>query len=177
LKTKHFRGYGFNGLKLEPYGNEKFEVGDIVIQPFAVPHHADYLTHGFVIKYKQQNKWHKAVLVTDFSNGTAALEHFIDADFIFVESNHDLELLRLHYNPNSLFHMSNPKTAQLLCQARKLSKKAPHAVMLGHISSQRNEAKIALNETAAAFQKNSLKLDFELFAAPLYNSSRTVQFG
>jgi len=175
LKSKHYRGYGFNSLKIEPFTNEKFEIGDLVIQPFKVPHHPDFLTHGFIIKYKQQNKWIKAVLVTDFNNGINALEHFADADFIFVESNHDLELLKIHFNPNSLFHMSNPMTAELLYQTRKISVKPPQAVMLGHISSQRNNAKIALTETRSVFQKNGMKLDFDLCAAPLYNSSQVIK--
>ena len=176
LMTKHFNGKRFESLKLEPFGSEEFGIGDMVIQPFEVPHHPDYLTHGFVIRYKQQKKWKKAVLVTDFNNGVRAIEHFKDADFIFVESNHDLELLRLHFNPNSLYHMSNPKTADLLCQARKQSSKAPQAVMLGHISSQRNEANIAIKETRSVFRQNGVELDFELYAAPLYGSSQVIKF-
>jgi len=177
LKIKHFNGYGFKSLRLEPFGDGKFEIGDMVIQPFEVPHHPGYLTYGFVIRYQQEKKWLKAVLVTDFNNGRGVLRHFKDADFIFVESNHDLELLGMYFNPNSLYHMSNPKTAELLCMARKQSKKAPEAVMLGHISSQRNDANIALNETRRVFQENGLKLEFDLYAAPLYNSSEVVKFG
>jgi phosphoribosyl 1,2-cyclic phosphodiesterase len=177
LKTKHFNGYGFKSLRLEPFGDGEFEIGDMVIEPFEVPHHPGYLTYGFVIRYQQEKKWTKAVLVTDFNNGRGVVRHFKDADFIFVESNHDLELLGMYFNPNSLYHMSNPNTAELLCLARKQSKKAPQAVMLGHISSQRNEIKIALNETRGVFQKNGLKLDFDLYAAPLYNSSQVVKLG
>ena len=175
LKTKHFNGYGFKTLRLEPFDDVKFEIGDMIIEPFKVPHHPAYLTYGFVIRYKQQKQWKKMVLVTDFNNGRSVARHFKDADFIFVESNHDLELLDMYFNPNSLYHMSNLKTAELLCQARQQSKKAPQAVMLGHISSQRNDEKIALNETRSVFQENGVELDFDLYAAPLYNTSEVVK--
>jgi phosphoribosyl 1,2-cyclic phosphodiesterase len=174
LKTKHFNGYGFKSLRLEAY-TKKFEIGDMVIEPFKVPHHPEYLTHGFVIRYQHGKKWKKAVLVTDFNNGRGVVRHFKNADFIFVESNHDLELLDMYFNPNSMYHMSNPKTAELLCMARKQSKKAPQAVVLGHISFQRNDVKIALKETRSVFKKDNVKLDFSLCAAPLYKSSQVVK--
>ena len=102
-------------------------------------------------------------------------DYFVDADFIFVESNHDLELLRLYYNPNSRFHMPNPDTAELLVNARSESSKAPHMVMLGHLSSQRNKAGIALDQTRSAFQDAGMKMDFELKAAPLRETGEVVR--
>jgi hypothetical protein len=59
--------------------------------------------------------------------------------------------------------------------ARKLSKKAPQTVMLGHISFQRNDVKIALKETRSVFKKDNAELDFSLCAAPLYESSQVVK--
>jgi phosphoribosyl 1,2-cyclic phosphodiesterase len=103
------------------------------------------------------------------------VKHLTDADFIFIESNHDLDLLQQYYNPNSLFHMSNPKTAQLLSLARKKSRKPPKEVMLGHISSQRNKPEIALEETRNAFEENEVDLDFELSYAPLREGSEVVE--
>ena len=65
----------------------------------------------------------------------------------------------------------------LLCLARKQSRKPPQTVMLGHISSQRNESGIALEETRNAFEENELDLDFELSYAPLRESSEVVEVG
>ena len=172
LKQKHFNGYGFNSLKLEPFSKE-FKIGNLTIEPFQVPHHPGFPTYGFVIKHKKT----KAVIVTDFHDGREIVKHLVDADFIFIESNHDLDLLGQYFNPNSLFHMSNPKTAQLLCLARKKSRKPPQAVMLGHISSQRNEPGIALKETMNTFDENGVDLDFKLSYAPLRESSEVVEVG
>jgi phosphoribosyl 1,2-cyclic phosphodiesterase len=171
LKEKHFRGYGFGSLKLKPFGDAPFTVGDLSIRPFEVPHNPYYPTYGFVITY--MNK--KIVFATDFSSWQNSLDHFTDSDFIFVESNHDLELLRLYFNPNSRFHMPNLKTGQMLCEIRKKSRKSPKTVMLGHLSLQRNEPHIALEETRKAFKEAGMKLDFELLAAPRLETSVEVK--
>ena len=175
LKDKHFNGIGLGSLKIKPFADKAFKVGNLTIEPVKVPHHPNFNTYGFVVRYKQENEWLNAVITADFNNGRAISRHLIDADFIYIESNHDLELLKKYPNHNSHYHMSNPNTAKLLCLARKQSRKAPKAVMLGHISNERNEHKIALNETVSAFKGNDINMDFELSAAPLYESSKTIQ--
>ena len=171
LKEKHFNGYGFGSLKLKPFGDKSFTEGDLSITPFEVPHNPYYRTYGFAISY--MNK--KVVIATDFSSWQNSLDYFTDSDFVFVESNHDLELLRLYYNPNSKFHMPNPKTGQMLCEIRKKSRKSPKTVMLGHLSLQRNEPNIAIDETRKAFRDADIVLDFELFAAPRLEASVEVK--
>ena len=57
------------------------------------------------------------VICTDFYDPSDALPHLADADFVFVEANHDVQLLREYFNPNSRFHLSNGETARLLVQA------------------------------------------------------------
>ncbi|MCG6538102.1 MAG: hypothetical protein L7F78_26150, partial [Syntrophales bacterium LBB04] len=77
-------------------------------------------------------------------------------------------------NPNSRFHMSNHKSAELLCAAYMQSKKKPHTVMLGHISSQRNTEQFAREEVTNVFREKQQHIDFQLFTAPLYESSNVV---
>ena len=171
LKDKHFSGYGFGSLKLKHFTDRTFTAGDLSIKPFEVPHNPYFFTCGFVITYMNQ----KAVIATDFNNWQDSLDYFTDSDFIFVESNHDLELLRLYYNPNSKFHMPNLKTGQMLCEIRSKSRKPPKTVMLGHLSLQRNEPHIALAETRKAFRDKGMILDFELLAAPRLEPSAEVK--
>lgn len=170
LKDKHFNGYGFKDLKLSPHKTRKFTVGDFCIKPFEVAHNPYYPTYGYQIHCQDK----KMVFVTDFLDWEDVFEYFVDADFIFVESNHDLDLLQQYFNPNSRFHMPNPDTAKLLVNARKESKEAPQMVMLGHLSDQRNDAKIALKETKNAFREAGLTLDFQLQAAPLKAMGQVV---
>ena len=170
LIDKHFNGYGFNSLKLRPFGDGNFRVGDLTFEPFEVPHTPFYPTYGFVIKHKNT----KVTLAADFNDWTDVLEYFVDSDFIFVESNHDLELLEQYYNPNSRFHMPNPETGKLLIKVRKNRKKAPKAVMLGHLSLIRNEPQIALREIESNFAGEDMEMDFELLAAPGLTTSGVV---
>ncbi|MCK5564755.1 MAG: MBL fold metallo-hydrolase [Planctomycetes bacterium] len=173
LQSKHFKGYGFNDLQMTTFGDESFNIGSIEITPIRLSHHPLLPTFGFAIVCNGK----KAVIATDFNDGRDIIEHLVDADFIFVESNHDPELLRKYYNPNSQFHMSNPQTAELLCQARKKSGFPPKAVMLGHISDQRNTSAIAIKETKRAFKKHGLKVDFNLSAAPLKHPGPEIEIG
>ncbi|MHC4579821.1 MAG: MBL fold metallo-hydrolase [Planctomycetota bacterium] len=171
LKDKHFNGRAFNSLKLRPFDDGSFKVGDLSFQACEVPHSLWYPTYGFVVKYKKR----KMVIATDFNDWGSLLEHFVDSDFIFVESNHDLDLLARHFNPNSRFHMPNPETARLLRTARKHSRRPPQAVMLGHLSAIRNRPNIALKETETSFERAGLELDFPLLAAPRLEASAEVK--
>ncbi len=171
LKEKHFNGYRFKNLNILPYKNRKFTIGDFCIKPFEVFHNPYYPTYGY--QFYCQDK--KIVVVTDFLVWDSVFDYFIDADFIFVESNHDLELLRKYFNPNSQFHMPNPDTAELLVNVSRESRKSPQVIMLGHLSSQRNEPKIALKETRKAFKEAGVKIDFKLKTAPLREVGEVVK--
>lgn len=171
LKEKHFNGYGFSTLKLEPFIDKDFRVGDLTFQPFEVPHNPLFPTYGFIIRYKNI----KAVIAADFNDWESLSRHFVDSDFIFVESNYDVELLRLNYNPNSRFHMPNPETGKLLCRVRNDSTKPPQAVMLGHLSLIRNRPQIALREIEYSFRDKGIEMDFELLAAPGLTASEVVR--
>ncbi len=103
LRGKHYRGCNFRSIKLETYSDKSFTVGEFLIRPFEVPHNPSFHNCGFSIKFRDGGQWKTAVIVTDFHDGMGVLNHFIDADFIFVESNHDPGLLAKYFNPNSRF--------------------------------------------------------------------------
>lgn len=174
LKAKHFKSYGFASLKMNPFDMKPFKVGDLEVSPFRVEHHPSMDTFGFVVRYGSGGESIKFVLATDFCNADVCVDKFVDADFIYIESNHDLELLRKYFNPNSLYHMNNPSTAKMLCDIQRSSSKSPRAVMLGHLSEQRNEPEIAFRETKDAFARAGLEMDFELLVAPPRKCSEVV---
>lgn len=158
----------FDTLHIEPFGLASFKVGDIIVEPFEVGHQPAFRTFGFVLMVNCAGKWKKAVIVSDFNNGLELVDAFTDADLIYVESNHDLELLRMNPNPNSRFHMPNPSTAKLLIQVLKNSANSPRYIILGHLSDQRNEPALALGQSLSAFGQAGCDIDFQLAAAPLY---------
>ena len=169
LIDKHFNGYAFKQLTLKPF-MQNFEVGNFQIQPFEVTHNPYYPTYG----YRITGEGKTVVIATDFLDWESVVAHFLDADMIFVESNHDMELLRRYYNPNSRYHLPNPQAAQMLVAIRKQSRKAPRQVILGHLSDQRNEPAMALKEIADAFEGAGLEIDFQLNVAPLRQSAEVM---
>ncbi len=175
LRAKHFNGNGFGDLDIRPFADDGFQVGDFVFEPFEVSHHPHYPTFGFVVKFTQQAATTKIVIATDLNDWQPVMHYFVDADFIFIESNYDHELMRQYYNHNSTYHLPNPETAGLLCAARQKSVTGPQAVMLGHISPQRNTKEIAIAEVRHAFTGNGIAMDFDLFAAPQRHASDTIE--
>lgn len=170
LKDRHFNGYGFSKLNLHPHQYRTFSIGDFRICPFELLHHPSFPTCGFEIWAGDK----KLVIATDFYQWENVVEHFIDSDFIVVESNHDLALLGQYYNPNSRFHLPNPSTAALLVEVCNESRKPPRSVVLAHLSNQRNTPKLAIRETAMAFVNAGLKMPFELIIAPHIRAGQTV---
>lgn len=171
LREKHYNGYGFGRLSLKPFESRMFEIGDFCIRPFKVVHNPWYATCGYEI----YGDGRKVVFATDFCQWQDILDRFVDTDFMFVESNHDLALLRKYFNPNSRYHLPNPQTAELLAAAVGQSKRPPRAVMLGHLSSQRNTPQLAVRETTQYFNKRGLAMEFALSAAPLKEAGQVVR--
>lgn len=156
--------------RLRKFRGTPFIIGDLKIHPISLPHATDYPNFGFVIYHKRT----KIVIATDFHVQDAIANHLVNADFIFIEANHDPELLKKYWNPSSLFHLNNPKAARLLLDARKASRKPPHTVMLGHLSGDRNSKKLVLKAIRDEFRKKGVEMDFNLEVAPPLKFSRSV---
>ena len=170
LKQKHFTGPGLNDLRMSTFDTESFVVGDITIEPFEVSHNPYYPTFGFSIT----NGDSKIVIATDLNRYDNIIDRFVDADFIFIEANHNLELLKEYYNPNSAYHLPNPAVAELLEDVCKRNSKRLREVMLGHISPQRNTPTLAVREVSAHLGRNKRKMEFNLTAAPLNSCGHKV---
>jgi phosphoribosyl 1,2-cyclic phosphodiesterase len=170
----HYQGRDFEDLHIELFASDHFQIGDLVIQPVEIPHAPSHFTCGFVVSFQKRNRWYKLVLATDLRDSLPLFEHCIDDDFIYIESNYDLKMLAQKHNYASRFHMSNPKTAELLFNVRLKSRLAPKAVMLGHLSEERNIPQLAIKTVHNTFETGELPLDFDLFAAPRYEPSHTI---
>jgi len=121
-----------------------FELGDLEIVPFAVPHDA-YEPVGFRLAARGVT----AGIATDLGFVPAEVQrHFHDVDLLILEANHDVEMLRRGPYPAFLKrrvvgqhgHLSNEATADALAGCRD---KAPRAVWLAHLSPVNNRPDIA----------------------------------
>ncbi len=162
-----------DGYPLHCFIGDRFSVGDFEILTLPLPHAPGIPNVGFVIRAGHGTHRRTLVVATDFHDFPSLLPHLAGADFVFVEANHDLELLRRHFNPNSRWHLNNEKTAWLLCHATLGGGFTPRTVVLGHLSDERNRETLAVGEVRRAFGARGLRVPFELEAAPKFEPSRT----
>ncbi len=160
---------------IQSYPGDSFVFGDFEITAIPLPHTPGVATFGFAIQSGHGARRRKLVVCTDFHEVSTVRPHLAGADFVFVEANHDPELLRQHPNPNSRYHLSNVKTARLLCDAFGDGHGAPKLVVLGHLSEQRNRERLAVREVERAFERQGLRVPFELDTAPRYEASRVIR--
>ena len=161
--------------RLDCFSSEPYVIGDFQVCGVRLPHEPAYPTFGFVIRCGTGGDARKIVICTDFNDYGGIVGYLADADFVFVEANHDPELLRLRWNPASLFHLSNPKTAELLCQAKTNGGFSPQQVMLGHLSNQRNTEDLARETIRQGFEQAGIEIDFRLEIAPRYEESLAIR--
>lgn len=173
LRAPHSLACG-NGSPIQPFRGDSFVLGDFQITAIPLSHAPGFPTFGFAVQAGHGTKRRKIVVCTDFNDGAPVLPHLAGADFVFVEANHDLELLREHPNPNSRYHLSNVKTGRLLCDAVRKGGPAPRLVMLGHLSEQRNREHLATGEVERAFASEGMCVPFELETAPRRVASRVI---
>jgi phosphoribosyl 1,2-cyclic phosphodiesterase len=143
---------------------QKFIVGDIEVSPFSIPHDAaDPL--GFTFRRSGT----KVALVTDLGYLPELVKHHLrDSDCLILESNHDLEMLKVGPYPwhvkqrvmSRTGHLSNHVVSEYLCDAEGFDARA-HYLVLAHLSEQNNnpdvarisaEEALARREASAAFQ-------------------------
>jgi phosphoribosyl 1,2-cyclic phosphodiesterase len=174
LAARHYRRSPFLNLKIRPFFDRPFQVGDFSIHPFRVPHDGVRQTFGFEVTGRPNGKKRKVVVATDFWHWQGVSDWFEDADFIYVEANHDRDLLRANPNPRSHFHLSNENCGRLLRQALDKSRTLPQAVMLGHLSEIRNRFNLA-RDTVLEILDGSPHRSIPLHIAPRYEPSEKIE--
>lgn len=174
LRHKHFSGRPFEGLRLHSFAEQPFRIGEFALRAFEVPHHPDCVTYGFEITCQQGGATRKAVVATDFWDWDGLRPWFDDASFIYLEANHDLELLRRNPQPNAYYHLSNPKCGALLAHSFAHSRTPPPTVMLGHLSRDRNEPALALDTVCGILDREGYG-HVRVEVAPRHEPSRLIQ--
>ncbi|MGE5360796.1 MAG: MBL fold metallo-hydrolase, partial [Bacteroidales bacterium] len=160
---------------LRAFARGGFDVGDFRVTPFEVPHAPHVPNFAFVISARGRTATRTIVVCTDLYDYAGILPHLDGAHFVFIEANHDLELLRQHPNFNSRYHLNNVKTASLLHHGVERGAAAPKAVMLGHLSEERNRPARAVAEVTRMFARQGTAMRFRLDAAPARRPSEVVE--
>ena len=123
---------------------EKFEIGDLIIDPFSIPHDAADPC-GFNI----MNNKDKISIATDIGHMTKEIVDKLDgSSFVLLESNYDPEILKSGKYPYYLKtrilgpngHLPNEMAGKTIAYLLKGSLKQ---VMLGHLSKENNFPELA----------------------------------
>ena len=128
------------------HAGEVFEIGDIQIDPFAIPHDA-----ADPVGYAFRSGGAKVAIATDLGYLPELVKHHLrEADFLILESNHDLEMLKVGPYPwhvkqrvmSRTGHLSNTVVSEFLSDSEVFDARARHLV-LAHLSEQNNTPDIA----------------------------------
>lgn len=132
-----------------------FEVGDIVVETFAVPHDAQDPV-GFLVRTNDVN----VGFLTDLGHVTKlVLERVRPANVLVLEANHDVKMLQdCPHRPWSLKqrilgrhgHLSNESAADA---AEKVMSADLHHLYLGHLSRECNHPELARNVVRDSLQR------------------------
>jgi phosphoribosyl 1,2-cyclic phosphodiesterase len=156
---------------------ELFEIGDIEIRPFHVPHDArDPVAFSF------RTNGTKVAIVTDLGCLPELVKHHLrEADFLILESNHDLEKLKFGPYPWHIKqrvmgqhgHLSNEAVGKFLADSDTFDARARYLV-LGHLSEQNNDPNIARIFAEQALASRSAEFSF---SGTLYIASQHSPLG
>jgi ribonuclease BN (tRNA processing enzyme) len=175
LRRRHFKRLSHDAVVVRPFGDRPFRVGEFLFRPVPVPHHPGFPNYGFIISCRPAGIRRKVAVVTDFHDWGGLVDELADADFLFIESNHDPGLLRRFPNPNSRFHLKNEKAAWLLHHVVKRSRALPQAVMFGHLSAERNSRDLVIKAFEAVFSRQEVLGGFELHIADRDRESPVIE--
>lgn len=130
--------------------DEKFQIQDLEVEPFAISHDA-----AEPVAYRLDNKEKSVAVVTDLGYyDEQIVSHLKDLDGVLLESNHDIHMLQVGSYPyylkqrilGSRGHLSNENAGRLLCEILNDRIKT---ILLGHLSRENNYEALAYETVCA----------------------------
>ncbi len=171
IKARHGDKYA---AILSPF-EDALTIGDLTVRHIRVEHAPDCCTTAFILTTTRRGREFKAAVFTDFNGFTDEHVAFAaNSDLLFLEANHDTELLKIFGHYGSEFHMSNRKTAKFLHKICKASTGQPQAVILGHLSTDCNKPHLPQKEIEGYFNKHKMTVKFKIHVAKRYEPGRII---
>lgn len=166
-----------NQNKFIPY--EKFDIGDLKVLPFKIPHDAANPC-GFNLFYKNQ----KISIATDLGHMDFNLIKYLEeSNFILLEANYDLNILKCSKYPYLLKqriagpngHLSNEMAGKTISY---LIKSGLSKVMLGHLSKENNFPELAYQTVIDELYSENFNADqLSMSVASRTNPSAMITIG
>lgn len=143
---------------------EKFTIGDIEVSPFSIPHDA-----ADPVGYTFRTNGTKVAIVTDLGYLPELVKfHLRDADCLILESNHDLEMLKVGPYPwyvkqrvmSRTGHLSNHIVSEYLSSAEGFDARARFLV-LAHVSETNNNPDLVHLSATEALNRRPAESAFQ----------------
>jgi phosphoribosyl 1,2-cyclic phosphodiesterase len=159
------------------HAGDEFEIGDFRINPFRIPHDA-----ADPVGYAFRTHGTKIAITTDLGYLPELVkQHLREADFLILESNHDLEMLKVGPYPwhikqrvmSRTGHLSNHVVSEFLADAEVFDGRARHLV-LAHLSEQNNNPDLARLSAEQALGRRQTEFAFR---GSLHIASQRVPLG
>lgn len=141
----------------------EFKIGDIVINAFNIPHDAaEPVGYNFFIDDK------KITVATDIGHINKVLLKFFEmSDLILLESNHDIEMLKVGPYPWHLKqrilgekgHLSNEMAGKVIAY---LAGKGTKNFLLGHLSKENNFPELAYETVCSVLHEKCIKVNEDI---------------
>lgn len=147
---------------------KEFEIGDVCVNPFNIPHDAaEPVGFNFFVGNK------KVTTATDIGHiNKGLLQYLEDNDLLFLESNHDVEMLKVGPYPWHLKkrimgdsgHLSNEMAGKVIAY---MAEKGTRKFLLGHLSRENNFPELAYQTVCNALSEKQIcaGVDVELAVA------------
>jgi phosphoribosyl 1,2-cyclic phosphodiesterase len=163
--------------KLEVFSaGRQFQVADITVTPFTIPHDA-----ADPVGFTFHAEGCKVAVATDLGYMPASVrDHLRRCDVLIIESNHDVEMLRVGPYPWSVKqrvmsrvgHLSNESLAQFFAQ--DYDGGASH-IVLAHLSEQNNHPEVARRTAEDALGPQQTLLQNRLMLAAQDTPMETIR--
>ena len=136
---------------------ERFDIGNITVAPFAIPHDA-----AEPVGYSFYAKNRKITVATDLGHMNRALLRALEgSDAVLIESNHDINMLKMGSYPWPLKqrilgdhgHLCNDMAGKVVAH---LVQNGTRCILLGHLSKENNFPELAFQTTLNALAEKDL---------------------
>ncbi|MBF0200107.1 MAG: MBL fold metallo-hydrolase [Desulfamplus sp.] len=152
-----------------------FDIGELSLNPFSISHDAGDPS-GFTVERHRC----KLAVATDLGVATTLVRHHLQgSSLIYIEANHDPEMLRQGPYPwhlkqrvkSRLGHLSNGDAGELICQVREgyLNRNGHRPlghVILGHLSQDNNTPEKALQTVCEILDDSNIKVSVAMPDSP-----------
>ena len=165
--------------KIRTFSFDKFNIKDIEIKPFSIPHDAANPC-GFNLYHKNK----KMSIATDIGHmNKEIINHLTNSSFMLLEANYEPEILKCSSYPYLLKerikgpngHLSNSDAGKTISY---LVNHGLNNVMLGHLSKENNFPELAYKTVVEELIENHLEENsLHLSVAERYNVSPIIDVG